>query len=119
MPVSWVEHGGQRILYVDYRNLGPSECIDTLREQTAAIAAAADPVLTLVDARGVVFTSEFMAAAKADGPRNTKRTRRRAIVGTDGGFRKVLLILFNIVATPVPMQPFATVEEALAYLTGP
>ena len=52
MPVSWVEHRGQRILYVDDRNLGPTECVDTLREQAAAIGAAPEPVLTLEDARG-------------------------------------------------------------------
>jgi hypothetical protein len=118
MPVSWIEHHGRRILYVDYRNLGTTECVDTLHEHVAAMDATSVPVLTLVDARGAVFGSEFMEAAKAVGPRNTARTLKRAIVGAEG-FKKVLLMFFNQVAAPVPMEPFATMEEALAYLAEP
>jgi hypothetical protein len=116
MSVSWIEHGGQSILYVDYRNLGSEACIATLREHAAAIAAAPEPVLTLVDARGAKFDSEFMQAAKAAGPQNTKKTRKRAIVGAEG-LKGLLLGFFNVAAAPVPMMPFPTIEEALAYLT--
>jgi hypothetical protein len=118
MPVSWIEHRGHRILYVDYRNLEPAACIALLGRQVAAIEAAPEPVLTLVDARGARFTGEFMAAAKEAGQRNTGRTRRRAIVGSEG-FKKVLLVFFNVAAAPVTMEPFTTMEEALAYLTAP
>ncbi len=118
MPVSWVEHRGKSILYVDYRGLGSTECLVTLRDQAAAIAAAPEPVLTLVDARGAKFDSQFMDAAKALGPQNSTRTRKRAIVGAEG-LKGLLLGFFNVVATPVPMMPFKTVDEALAYLTEP
>ena len=118
MPVTWVEHRGKSILYVDYRGLGPTECLVTLRDQAAAIAAAPEPVLTLVDARGAKFDSQFMDAAKALGPQNSTRTRKRAIVGAEG-LKGLLLGFFNVVATPVPMMPFKTVDEALAYLTEP
>jgi hypothetical protein len=118
MPVTWVEHRAHNILYVDYRNLGPTECLATLREHAAAIAAAPEPVLTLVDARGARFDSQFMDAAKALGPQNSTRTRKRAIVGAEG-LKGLLLGFFNVVATPVPMMPFATMDEALAYLTEP
>jgi hypothetical protein len=118
MPVSWIDHRGHRILYVDYRNLGASACLETLAEQVAAIEAAPEPVLTLVDARGARFNGEFMEAAKAAGSKNTLRTRRRAVVGSEG-FKKVLLVFFNLAAAPVAMEPFTTLEEALAYLTRP
>jgi hypothetical protein len=118
MPVSWIEHRGRHILYVDYRNLGTTECVDTLHEHVAAMDATPAAVLTLVDARGAVFGSEFMDAAKAAGPRNTPRTLKRAIVGAEG-FKKVLLMFFNQAAAPVPMRPFVTMEEALDYLTEP
>jgi hypothetical protein len=116
MPVSWVEHRGQSILYVDYRNLGPAEWLDTLRQQGAAIDSAPGPVLTLVDARGVRFGSEFMHAATAAGPKNTPRTLKRAVVGAEG-FGEMLLKFFNFAAGPVPMKAFPTIEEALDYLT--
>jgi hypothetical protein len=118
MPVSWIEHLGQRILYVDYRNLDSEACLATLREQAAVIAAAPEPVLTLVDARSAKFDSQFMQAAKALGPQNTRNTRRRAIVGAEG-LKGLLLGFFNVTAAPVPMMPFPTIEEALAYLTQP
>jgi hypothetical protein len=118
MPVSWIEHRGQRVLFVDYRNLGPAACIETLGQQVAALEASTEPVLTLVDARGAQFSGEFMAAAKAAGPGNTKKTRKRAIVGIEG-FKKVLLIFFNVAVAPAAMEPFPTIEEALAYLTEP
>lgn len=118
MPVTWVEHRGRNILYVDYRNLGPSECLDTLHDQAAEIAAAPEPVLTLIDGRGAEFNSEFMRVAKVTAPRNTKRTRKRAAVGAEG-ISGLLLTFFNVAAAPVPMMPFATVDEALAYLTEP
>jgi hypothetical protein len=118
MPVSWVEHRGQCILYVDCRNLGSTRCLDTLREATAAIATAPEPVLTLVDGRGARFDGEFMRAAKESGPQNSSRTRKRAAVRADGP-NELLLGLFNVSAAPVPMKPFATIEEAAAYLTEP
>jgi hypothetical protein len=118
MPVSWLEHRGQRILYVDYRNLREDGCIVTLHEHADAVAAAPEPVLTLVDARGAVFGSEFMRTAKLLAPRNTERTLKRAVLGAEG-IKEVLLAFFNQVAAPVPMRPCATLEEALAYLTEP
>jgi hypothetical protein len=118
MPVSWVEHRGHSILYVDYRNLGSTGCLATLREHAAAIAAAPEPVLTLVDARGAKFDSQFMDAAKALGPQNTRRTRKRAIVGAEG-LKGLLVGFFNVVAAPVPMVPFPSIDEALAYLSEP
>jgi hypothetical protein len=118
MPVSWVEHRGHQILYVDYRRLGSSECIDTLHAHAAAVHASPEPVLTLVDGRGAHFTNEFMWAAKAAGSTNNLWTRKRAAVGADG-FNRVLLALFNEAASPVPMEAFGTIEEALEYLTRP
>ena len=66
MPVSWMDHRGHRILYVDYREQRPAACLDTLREHHAVVGAASGPVLSLVDARGAVFSSEFVQAAKAE-----------------------------------------------------
>jgi hypothetical protein len=118
MPVSWLEHRGQRILYADFRGLGETECLDTLHEHLAALDAAARPVLTLVDARGTFFDAQFFQLAKAAAPQATARTRRRAVVGVEG-IKQVLLMLYNHAAEPVPAMPCATVDEALAYLTEP
>jgi hypothetical protein len=118
MPASWVEHCGHSIIYVDYRGLGTTECVATLHEHTALADAARGPLLTLVDARGAVFGSEFMQAAKAAAPLNTRRTAKRAIVGVEG-IKGVLLTSYNAVAAPVPLKPFATVDEALDYLARP
>jgi hypothetical protein len=118
MPVSWVEHRGRRVLYVDYRNLGSPECIGTLHAQEAAIAASPAPVLTLVDLRGAQFSNEFMWAARVAGPSNNTWTMKRAAVGADG-FNRVLLARFNEAVAPVTMKAFPTIEEALDYLTEP
>jgi hypothetical protein len=113
-----MEHGGRRILYVDFRNLGSVECLDTLREATASIAAAPEPVLTLVDGRGAKFDSQFMQAAKDAAPQNSRRTRKRAGVGAEG-LKGLLVGFYNVAAAPVELKPFPTIEEALAYLTEP
>jgi hypothetical protein len=118
MPVSWVQHRGEHVLYVDYRNLDPAGCIETLHFQAAEIDAARDPVRTLVDARGAVFGSDFLQVAKIAARPNTVRTLKRAIVGADG-FARVMLDSFNASAGPVQMVPFATIEAALDYLTAP
>jgi hypothetical protein len=118
MPVSWIEHGGRRILYVDFRNLSPADCLDTLRQATASIAAAPEPVLTLVDGRGAKFDSQFLQAAKASAPQNSKRTRKRAGVGGEG-LKGLLVEFYNVAAAPVELKPFLTIEEALAYLIEP
>jgi hypothetical protein len=118
MPVSWVEHRGHDVLYVDYRNLGPAGCLETLHDQAAEVDAAREPVRTLVDARGAVFGSDFLDVAKIAARPNTVRTLKRAIVGADG-FAREMLASFNASAGPVQMVPFATIEEALDYLTGP
>jgi hypothetical protein len=118
LPVSWVEHRGHSILYVDYRGLDSAGCLATLAEQVAAVDAAPGPVLTLVNGRGVKFGSEFLHAAKLAGPKNTPRTVKRAVVGAEG-FGEVVLQFFNLAAGAVPMVPFQTLEEALDYLAEP
>jgi hypothetical protein len=118
MPVSTIEHRGHRILYVDYRNLGEPECVQTLREHAAVVEAAPAPVLTLVDARGAVFGGEFIRAAKVAEPRNTSWTVKRAAIGVEG-VKEMMLAFFNASASPAPIRPFATLDEALAYLTEP
>jgi hypothetical protein len=118
MPVSWVEHRGQSILYVDYRNLGSAGCLETLQAQSEAVDASPGPVLTLVDARGARFDSEFMQAAKVAGARNNARTLKRAVVGAEG-LKGLLLGFFNVVAGSAPMRPCSTIEEALDYLVEP
>jgi hypothetical protein len=118
VPVSWVEHRGHSVLYVDYRGLDAAECLATLREQGAAVDAAPGPVLTLVNARGVKFGSEFLHAAKIAGPKNTPRTHKRAVIGAEG-LGEVVLGFFNLAAGAVPMVPFQAVEEALDYLVEP
>ena len=118
MPLSWVEHRGHNILYVDYSGLGKVECLALLREHTVALDASQGPVLTLVNARGATLGSEFLHAANAAAPSNTQRTLKRAIVGADG-FAREMLEFFNLKAGPVPMRAFEKVDEALAYLTGP
>jgi hypothetical protein len=118
MPLSWVEHRGHRILYVDYSGLGKVECLALLREHAAALDASQGLVLTLVNARGAVLGSEFLHAASAAAPRNTRRTLRRAIVGVEG-FALEMLEFFNLKTGPAQMKAFETFDEALAYLTGP
>jgi len=113
-----MEHRGHRVLYVDYRNLGATACVDTLHEHAAAVSAAPEPVLTLVDARGALFSGEFIRAAKVAEPANTRRTLKRAVIGAEG-IKEMMLSFFNVTAAPVPMKPFVTMEEALAYLTEP
>ena len=116
MPVTWLEHLGHRILYVDYRGLHDQAALEVLHEQRAALESETAPVPVLVDVRGAVLGSDFMRLAKVTAPRNTPLTSRRAIVGAEG-VKEVLLMGFNAQAAPVPMHRFATVEEALEYLT--
>lgn len=115
MPISWLEHKGKNILYVDYRGQTGADLIKTLEAAYKTVTKARGKTLVLDDFTGAVLDSAFMARAKELGtPKGERKSGRTAAIGV-GGLKPILLSGYNI-ATGAGIMPFDTREEALEWL---
>ncbi|HEX8497104.1 MAG TPA: hypothetical protein VF661_07900 [Actinomycetales bacterium] len=113
----WEQHGSTRVLYVRYAGLTPAQGIACLDSVAAEIQRAAPGARLLSDYTGAVPSTEFMAKVKQMGkevyePRQTKI----AVLGIDG-LKGLLLKGYNKVSR-ASARPFASKDEAIAYLTA-
>ena len=110
----FVEHGGVRILRVDYSGLSARELPSSLKATMKVIATqprASLRVLTVVNAH---FDAVAAEAIKAYSAHNTPFLRASALVGATH-FRKVLLESLKLRGRK-DLEAFETEAEALAWL---
>lgn len=115
MPLSWIEHQEQRILYVDYRGLSGADLIQTLEAAYQTVTQAPGKTLVLDDFTGAALDAAFMTRAKELGqPKGERKSGRTAAIGV-GGLKPILLQGYNR-TTEAGIMPFDTKEEALDWL---
>ncbi len=79
---SFLEHGGKRILRLDYAGLGPAEIVALMREAEPVIAAEPRRSVRLLSiAFGIRVTAEVVDALKAFALHNEPFVLASAIVG--------------------------------------
>lgn len=118
MPISWMEHQGCKILYVDYRKQSGASLIETLEAAYKTVTQSQGSVLVLDDFTGAVLDSAFMGRAKELGqPKGERKSGRTAAVGV-GGLKQILLDGYNH-TTGAGIMPFDTLDEALDWLVKP
>lgn len=116
MSVKWLEQKGNRILYLDCRNLGPAEQIELLEKAAEILIASPPKVRVLANVQDVYLTSEFMTTMKRLGKEVfALKVEKTAVVGV-GGAKSVLLMAYNT-ATGRDMVSFKTEAKAIEWLT--
>jgi hypothetical protein len=117
MALSWIDHGGKRILLNDFRDLSEAEALAQLDEEVRLLESEPGKVRMLVDVTGAPIMLGFVARARALAPRIEARLERQAVLGITG-VKSVLLAGFNLVSKGVPLQPFPTEAAARDYLSS-
>ncbi len=117
MPISWIEHKGKRILYVDYSRLSGADLITTLEAAYITVTEAPGKTLVLDDFTGAILDPGFMNRAKELGqPKGERKSGRTAAIGV-GGLKPILLQGYNN-TTGAGIMPFDSKEEALDWLVS-
>jgi hypothetical protein len=118
MPVSYIEHKGKKILFVDYSSCkSPDETIQVLEEAAKEFEKSPVKLLSLDNYNNAFASDVFMKRAKELG--NTVISAKRekgAIIGL-GGAKRVLLRSYNLFVKD-KLAPFETKEDALEYLVS-
>lgn len=117
MGISYINHNGKKVLYIDYSKCKTvEETLNVLEEVKKEYLKTTGLLITLNDFTGAYGSSEYMKKANeyAKEVFNNKTAKNAAIGVT--GIKKILLQAYNVVVKD-KLQTFETKEEALNYLT--
>ncbi len=116
MGLSYINHKGKKIMYVDYTHCkNPKEMIEVLNEVRREYERTTETFVAIADFRGNFGSSEFMKEANKLGKDILdKRTLKTAVLGVTG-IKKILLNAYNAIVSN-KLVAFDTREEALEYL---
>ena len=94
--VTWLEHKGTRILYVDYSGTSDDEFIKVVDEfESELLKQTPGSVVTLTNVTNTVITNELRARLKEMAERTQGRSRKAAAVGITGFKRAIAVLLRN------------------------
>lgn len=116
---SWIDHAGQRILYVDYRGQTTAEAsIGILEEERAILLGSSGAVLVLADFEGATATPEYMSRLQEVGKsvRNEKVAKTAALGIT--GLKAVLLDSYMRLTGDTRVKAFDSRSDALEWLVS-
>lgn len=118
MGMSYIEHKGKKVLFVDYSGCKTSEdmvaLLDKVREE---FLNTSGKFLTLNNFNNTFGTQEFMDKANRYGKEIfDERTEKTAVLGITG-IKKILLTGYNQFVKN-KQKPFSTKEAALDYLVS-
>lgn len=101
----FIEHGGRRILYFDFRDVRDPAALLPLIDQAKAIVAREPPlsVLTLTNVAGLHFNSESVGAFKAMVEHNRPYIRASAVVGLTGLHRVIYTAVVRLARRQIPI----------------
>ncbi|HET7839191.1 MAG TPA: hypothetical protein VFL04_05485 [Rectinemataceae bacterium] len=116
--ISWLELGGKRILYVDYRGInGAEESVRQLREAIEIEKNSGGNLLMLQNYEGTFANEEFVAEIKRLGPQVSDKLAKNAVVGLTG-IKKVFLSAYARISGEKALRAFDTEEQAKAWLVA-
>lgn len=119
MGVKWIEHKGQRILYVDHRGLTSEGAIENLRSAEQMVAGITGDLRLLTNFEGSVINSQAMQAIKESGKEYIEPIAEKSAVVGIKGIRHVLVQAYNrFTGAGEYQQMFDTEEEALEWLVS-
>lgn len=117
MPISFIEHKGEKILFVDYTSCKSiDEMVKLLDDVRRLYERSTTKFKALNDFTGVSANNDFLNHANRYKELFDAKTERTAILGVTG-VKKILLNGYNIFVKNKQM-PFSTKEEALEYLVN-
>lgn len=118
MPIEWIDYKGKRILYVDYRGLGPDEVLKEMKESDAVVRAARGKVLYLGNIENAVVSGDVMGELRQYAERIVRRKfARLAVVGVTGAMVVSMEAFLGMVSRSlVQVRSFATEAEGLDWL---
>lgn len=116
MSLSYIEHKGKKVLYIDYSNCKTvEETLLVLEEVKEEYLKTTGELLTLNNFEGAYGSSAYMKKANEYGKEIfNERTCKNAALGVTG-IKKILIQGYNMVVKD-KLLPFETKQEALDYL---
>lgn len=118
MPVSYIDHKGRKILYVNFKDIkNKATVLETIEEMVKFYQEATSDIYLLLDVRGTFTDPEVMDKLKYYGKTVFKgKSKKRAVLGV-GGIKGLLLKAYSLF-TNTEVSPFEDIEEAKDYLAS-
>jgi len=118
MPVSFITHKGQQILYVDLtESKSEKRSLELLEETKEVYMKSAGQLLVLVNTEGAYVNQEVSAKMKEYAKKYFKdKARKRAFVGVSG-LKKLILKTYAVLVSG-NLKLFDDIEEAKEYLVS-
>jgi len=118
MPVSYIEHKGRKILYVNFKDIKSKETVmENLEDMKKHYLEATESIYLLFDVRGTFTDPDVMDRLKSYGKNYFRgKSEKRAVLGVSG-VKKILMKGYALV-TQTEVQPFDDEEEAKDYLAS-
>ncbi len=114
--ISWIEHKGQKILFIDYTKLADKELIAAAQKAGEAYKKAPDNVLVLVDATDSYANNEVMTELNKATALLNNKMKKGAVLGVSGVKKLLLMMLNNFLK--VKFEPMETIEKAKDWLVS-
>jgi cytochrome oxidase Cu insertion factor (SCO1/SenC/PrrC family) len=117
MPFSYIEHKGEKILFIDYSKCKTiDEMLKLLNDVRREYEKSNESFLVLNDFTGANPSNDFVEQAKKYKELFDDKTAKTAVIGIVG-LKRLLLNGYNVFVTKKQV-PFDTKEEALDYLVS-
>ncbi|WP_462248632.1 hypothetical protein [Ekhidna sp.] len=114
--IATINHQGKEILYIDYRNLGDDEMIDTINQMREKVLALNKPHLRLVNVSGTNASARFRTQMRQIGKEIGHIPSKVAIVGVPTS-KRVVINAYNVMIGG-KMKLFDNEEDAKVYLVS-
>jgi hypothetical protein len=114
----FIEHGGKRILLLDFTGLTPQTALPVIAEARSVVARQPEDgsLLTCTDVTGATYDQKVIDALKELSTHNRPYVRAAAVV-VERGLKRALLSLVALFSRR-KLHPAATSQEALDWLAA-
>lgn len=119
MKVEWIEQKGEKILFVDCKDVkSQDDMISIVEEYHGEVRKQSKRVKTLFDVTNATIGPGFVNRAKELGKEDAERLEKTATVGITK-MKGFILRGYNLfTSNKSPITPFETKEEAIEYLVS-